>query len=45
MAEQATKIPNGLKTGVITVNGKKMPTTGDAGEPLNLFPSADGVQH
>ena len=45
MIEQATEIPNGLKLGPGTVNGEKVPGTGDTGEPLHLFPSADGVQH
>lgn len=45
MAEQATTIPNGLKTGPIIVGGKKMPSSGEAGPPLHLFPAANGVQH
>jgi uncharacterized protein (DUF2235 family) len=45
MAAQATKIPNGLKTGPIFVDREKIPNTGDAGESLHLFPAADGVQH
>jgi len=45
MTEQATTIPDGLKIGPVIVHGNKMPNTGDAGEPLNLFPSPDGVQH
>jgi uncharacterized protein (DUF2235 family) len=45
MCEQATSVPDGLKTGPILVDGVKMPKTGDAGSALNLFPAADGVQH
>jgi uncharacterized protein (DUF2235 family) len=45
MIEQATIIPNGLKIGPVWVNGTKMPDTGESGEPLHIFPAADGVQH
>jgi uncharacterized protein (DUF2235 family) len=45
MCEQATSVPDGLKTGPIFVDGVKMPNTGDAGPTLNLFPAAYGVQH
>jgi hypothetical protein len=45
MCEQATSVPDGLKTGPIFVDGLKMPNTGDAGPALNIFPAADGVQH
>lgn len=45
MCEQATSVPDGLKTGPIYVDGAKMPNTGDAGPTLNIFPAADGVQH
>lgn len=45
MCEQATKVPDGLKTGPIYVNGVKMPNTGDLGPALFIFPAADGVQH
>jgi hypothetical protein len=45
MARQATEIPDGLKTGPIFVNGEKIPATGEVGECLHLYPSADGVQH
>jgi hypothetical protein len=45
MIEQATTISNGLKLGPVYVNGTKMPGTGGAGTPLNLYPRADGVQH
>jgi hypothetical protein len=45
MCEQATSIPDGLKTGPILVDGVKVPNTGDAGPALNIFPAADGVQH
>lgn len=45
MIEQAISVPNGLKIGPVFVNGAKMPGTGDAGDALCLFPSADGVQH
>ena len=45
MIEQTTVIPNGLKIGPVLVHGIKMVGTGDQGPALNLFPSADGVQH
>jgi uncharacterized protein (DUF2235 family) len=45
MIEQATVIPNGLKIEPVMVHGDKMPGTGAVGEPLWLFPAADGVQH
>src|SRR5258708_31409354 len=45
MCEQATSVPDGLKTGPIFVDGVKMPNTGNAGPALNIFPAADGVQH
>jgi hypothetical protein len=45
MCQQATSVPDGLKTGPIFVDGVKMPNTGDAGSALNIFPTADGVQH
>jgi uncharacterized protein (DUF2235 family) len=45
MIEQATVIPNGLKIGPVFVQGSKLPGTGDEGPPLNLYPSAGGVQH
>jgi len=45
MIEQAIVIPNGLKIGPVVIHGDKMPGTGDLGEPLWLFPAADGVQH
>ncbi|MBN8990647.1 MAG: DUF2235 domain-containing protein [Rhizobiales bacterium] len=45
MAEKATEVPDGLKTGPIFVNGDKMPNTADVGQPLYLYPRADGVQH
>jgi uncharacterized protein (DUF2235 family) len=45
MCEQATSVPNGLKTGPIFVNGVKMPNTGDFGPALNISPAANGVQH
>jgi uncharacterized protein (DUF2235 family) len=45
MIEQATTIPNGIKFGPVFVHDTKMPGTGDAGTPLNLYPRADGVQH
>jgi type VI secretion system (T6SS) phospholipase Tle1-like effector len=43
MVEEATVIPNALKVGAVWVNGAKMKGTGDAGEPLHIFPAADGV--
>jgi uncharacterized protein (DUF2235 family) len=45
MCEQATSVPDGLKTGPIFVDGQKMPNTGNAGPALNIFAAADGVQH
>jgi hypothetical protein len=45
MCEQATSVPDGLKTGPIFVNEQKMRSTGDVGFRLEVFPSADGVQH
>jgi uncharacterized protein (DUF2235 family) len=45
MIEHATVIPNGLKVGPVWVNGTKMPGTGDVGDALHIYPSADGVQH
>jgi hypothetical protein len=45
MIEQATGVHNGLKLGPVTVNGTKVPSTGDVGIPLHLFPAADGIQH
>jgi uncharacterized protein (DUF2235 family) len=45
MCEQATAVPDGLKTGPIFVHGVKMTNTGEFGQALNVFPSADGVQH
>lgn len=45
MCEQATSVPDGLKTGQIYVNGLKMAGTGDAGPALKIFPTAGGVQH
>jgi hypothetical protein len=45
MCEQATSVPDGLRTGPIYVDGAKMPNTGDAGPAVNIFPAADGVQH
>lgn len=45
MCEEATKVPDGLKTGPILVSGVKMDNTGDVGPVLNIFPAADGVQH
>jgi uncharacterized protein (DUF2235 family) len=45
LCEQATSVPNGLKTGPIFVNDKKIANTSDTGPALHIFPSADGVQH
>lgn len=45
MCEQAISVPDGLKTGPIFVDGVKLSHTGDAGTPLSIFPSANGVQH
>ncbi|TAI60328.1 DUF2235 domain-containing protein [Bradyrhizobium sp. Leo170] len=45
MCQQAIRVPDGLKTGPIYVDGIKMPGTGDAGAALNIYPRADGVQH
>jgi hypothetical protein len=45
MCEQALRVPDGLKTGPIFVNGVKLNGTGDTGLALNIFPAANGVQH
>jgi hypothetical protein len=45
MCREALAVPNGLLTGPILVRGKKLPNSGDTGPALNIFPSADGVQH
>jgi len=45
MCEQATSVPDGLKTGSIMVDGQKMPTSGSTGPQLNIYTAADGVQH
>jgi hypothetical protein len=50
MAEQATHVPDGLKTGPIIIHqhGKEpvqLANTGKDGPPLNIYPAADGVQH
>jgi uncharacterized protein (DUF2235 family) len=45
MIEQATVIPSGLKIGPVFVHGNKLPGTGEQGTALNLYPSADVVQH
>jgi uncharacterized protein (DUF2235 family) len=45
MLEQAIEVPGGLKTGPINVDGVKLPGSGENGAALNLYPSADGVQH
>ncbi|WP_027545308.1 DUF2235 domain-containing protein [Bradyrhizobium sp. WSM2254] len=45
MCDQATSVPDGLKTGPIFVGGLKMANTGDAGQALHVFPGADGVRH
>jgi hypothetical protein len=45
MIEEAVVIPGGLKVGPVFANGEKLPNTGNYGQPLHLFPAADGVQH
>lgn len=45
MCEEAMRVPDGLKTGPIFVNGVKMERTGDVGAALNIFPAANGIQH
>lgn len=45
MLQQALEVPSGLITGPITVAGAKLPGCGDNGATLNLYPSADGVEH
>ncbi len=45
MIREATAVPNGLKTGPIYSNGKKIPNTGRQGQALFLFPDAKGVEH
>lgn len=45
MCGEAIAVPNGLLTGPIFVDCKKMLNTGDTGAALNIFPAANGVQH
>lgn len=45
MCHEAIRVPDGLKTGSIFVNGKKMWGPDDCGPAINIFPRADGVQH
>ena len=45
MCEEALRIPDGLKTGPIFVDGVKLERSGDAGPALNIFRAANGVQH
>ncbi|MCL2714232.1 MAG: DUF2235 domain-containing protein [Alphaproteobacteria bacterium] len=45
MCREAVSVPDGLLTGPIYVNGKKMERTGDMGEGLYIYPQAGGVQH
>lgn len=45
MCREAISVPDGLLTGPIFANGKKMQGTGDVGQALHIYPEADGVQH
>jgi hypothetical protein len=45
MCEQATSVLDGLQMGPVFVDSSKMPNTGNTAPALNVFPSADGVQH
>ena len=45
MCREAVSVPEGLLTGPILVNGRKMEGTGDAGQALNTYPEAGGAQH
>jgi uncharacterized protein (DUF2235 family) len=50
MAEQATLIPNGLKTGPVIIHEQgrepaQLANTGQHGPALHVYPAADGVQH
>jgi hypothetical protein len=38
-------VPDGLITGPIFVDGRKIEGTGDTGQALNIYPEAGGVQH
>jgi hypothetical protein len=38
-------IPDGLKIGPVMVRGRRLAGTPEVGIPLQLFPSADGLQH
>lgn len=45
MVRQATSVPDGVLFGPVFAHGNTTPNTGEAGEPLHLYPAADGVQH
>ena len=45
MCREAISVPDGLITGPIFVNGRKMEGTADAGQALNIYPEAGGMQH
>jgi uncharacterized protein (DUF2235 family) len=45
MCREAVAVPDGLITGPIFVDGRKMEGAGDAGLALNIYPGAAGVQH
>jgi len=45
MIEEALSLPSPLKIGPVFVNGVKMPGSADSGQPLQIFPSVDGIQH
>jgi uncharacterized protein (DUF2235 family) len=45
MCGEAVSVPDGLLTGPIFVDDRKMAGTGDAGQALNIYTDAGGVQH
>jgi uncharacterized protein (DUF2235 family) len=45
MCREAISVPDGLLTGPIVVDGKKMNGTGEVGQVLFIHPDASGVQH
>src|SRR5262249_4689942 len=45
MCGEAVSVPDGLLTGPIFVDGRKMAGTGDAGQALNIYTDSGGVQH
>lgn len=45
MCREAIFVPDGLIVGPIFVDVRKIDGTGDAGQALNIYPEAGGVQH